>query len=296
MRALIIGAGEIGRALGFALSGAGHVSWFWDRNLSKRTPGRDLKQMGGECDFVFFCVPSTGLREAAMEIRGCVAPGKPLFVLTKGLEFGSYKTSEEVLKDIFPDNPSIVFGGPMLAGEILSGKEALGVFGSEDEKSLLSARELFKGTGIIIETTGDAKGLALCGTLKNIYALAFGFAESVGEESNIKGLLASEALKEMLGIVSILGGKPETVLGPGGLGDLIASGMSCFGCNRRVGKEILEKGRSSLVSEGALSIGPIAALLGEKTDKFPLFMVIQNILLHPDSGKELFKKYIISIN
>lgn len=266
--------------------------WFWDRNRAKCDPERDIKEMSAECDFIFFCVPSTGLRDAALKIRGCVSPEKPLVVLAKGLESGSNKTSDAVLKDIFPGNPVVVFGGPMLAEELLAGKDALGVLGSIDPGAIKTVRELFKGTRVIVETTDDATGLAFCGVLKNIYSLSFGFAEALGEESNIKGLLATDALKEMVEIIPMLGGRKETVMGPGGLGDLIASGTSAYGYNRKVGKEILAKGKTDLVSEGALSLGPIANLLGDRIKKFPLLILVRDILANPATGKELFREYI----
>lgn len=292
MRALIIGAGEIGTAIGSAIKVAGHEVLFWDRNATKCTPNTDLRDMLGVADCIFFCVPSGGLREAGMLIYEELDFGKLLVTLAKGMEPGSHKTSREVLKDIFPSNPVVVLGGPMIAEEILKGEVAIGVLGYDDSASEEKVALLFKSTQIFIEKTEDAVGLAICGVLKNIYSLSFGFAESMGEGSNIKGFLAAECLKEMVGIVTQLGGRAETAMGPGGLGDLVASGMSVYGYNRRVGKELLDNGKAELGSEGILSIGSVIALLGDHASNYKLLSVIQKIIFNPKEGKKIFLDYI----
>ncbi|TSC59462.1 MAG: NAD(P)H-dependent glycerol-3-phosphate dehydrogenase [Parcubacteria group bacterium LiPW_15] len=292
MRVLIIGAGEIGLAIGTVLQNAGHEVWFWDRNSSKCTKGKDLKDAAADCDCVFFCVPSTGLRDAAINIAPVIPANKPIVVLSKGIESGSNKTSDAVLEDIFPKNSIAVLGGPMLAEEMKRGEAAIGVLGVEDDKTSAFVISLFNGTRLYIERTTDIRGLALCGALKNIYSLSFGFAEASGEESNVKGSLSAQSLREMVEIVTVLGGRPETVMGPGGLGDLVASGMSVYGYNRRVGRELLEKGKTDLVSEGILSIGPIGSLLGEKCKEYKLFSVIQKIIFSPGEGRRVFEEYL----
>ncbi len=296
MRVLIIGAGEIGSAIGVVLGSAGHEVWFWDRNSLKRTQGKDLKEMAAESDCAFFCVPSTGLREAAMSVAASIPQTKPLVSLSKGIEAGSHKTSDAVLKDIFPENPIAVLGGPMLAEEMKRGEAAIGVLGSENKEAADLVLALFGGTNIFMEKTDDVLGLALCGALKNIYSLSFGFAEAVGGESNVKGFLSAESLKEMVGIVAILGGRAETAMGPGGLGDLVASGMSVYGYNRRVGKELLEKGKTDLISEGILSIGSVISLLKDNAKNYRLLLIIQKIISSPDEGKKMFEEYLRTQN
>lgn len=296
MRVLIIGAGEIGSAIGVVLGSAGHEVWFWDRNNLKCTQGKNLKEMAAESDCVFFCVPSTGLREAAMSVAVGIPQTKLLVSLSKGIEAGSHKTSDAVLKDIFPGNPVAVLGGPMLAEEMKRGEAAIGVLGTENKEAADLVLALFDGTNIFMEKTNDIFGLALCGALKNIYSLSFGFAESIGGESNVKGFLSAESLKEMVGVVGVLGGRAETVMGPGGLGDLVASGMSVYGYNRRVGKELLEKGKTDLVSEGMLSIGSIISLLKDDAKNFKLLSTIQKIIFSPGEGKKVFEEYLRAQN
>lgn len=292
MRVLIIGAGEIGSAIGIVLGSAGHEVWFWDRNSLKCTQGKDLKGMARDSDCVFFCVPSTGLREAAMSVAEGIPREKPLVSLSKGIEAGSHKTSDAVLKDIFPDNPIAVLGGPMLAEEMKRGEAAIGVLGSENKEAADLILSLFEGTNIFMEKTSDIFGLALCGALKNIYSLSFGFAESIGGESNVKGFLSAESIKEMIDIVAVLGGKAETAMGPGGLGDLVASGMSVYGYNRRVGKELLEKGKTDLICEGILSIGSVISLLKDNAKNYKLLSTIQKIIFSPSGGKKIFEEYL----
>lgn len=296
MRVLIIGAGEIGSAIGVVLGSAGHEVWFWDRNGLKCTQGKDLKGMLAECDCIFFCVPSTGLREAALSVADGVLRTKPLISLSKGIEAGSHKTSNAVLRDIFPENPIAVLGGPMLAEEMKRGEAAIGVVGTENKEAADLILALFSGTNIFMEKTNDVLGLALCGALKNIYSLSFGFAESIGGESNVKGFLSAESLKEMVGIVEALGGRVETVMGPGGLGDLVASGMSVYGYNRRVGKELLEKGKTDLISEGILSIGSVVSLLKDSAINYRLLSIIQKIIFYPGEGKRVFEEYLRAQN
>lgn len=291
MRILVIGKGEIGEALGECLKPTNAI-FYWDRNPEKRSPEGELADLARGADAIFFCVPSTGLRETAEGVVPAIGKETILVSLPKGMEAGTKKTPLQALRGIFPTNPIVILGGPMLSDEIRGGRSALAVLGGKDAKANSIITDMLATGGIYAESTPDEVGLSLAGILKNIYSLAFGFAEGLGFAANIEGLLASDAIREMQETVELMGGRKETVLGPGGLGDLIASGMSSRGYNRRAGMEMVTRGRTDLVSEGAISIGPISSLLGEKAKSFGLLCLIQKILFSPGSAKALFLDYL----
>ncbi|HEY8080450.1 MAG TPA: NAD(P)H-dependent glycerol-3-phosphate dehydrogenase, partial [Acidimicrobiales bacterium] len=70
---------------------------------------------------VLIAVPSAGFRTVAQDASGAVAPGVPVFSLTKGIERGTNATMTEVLRACLSDSPVGVVTGPNLAKEIALG-------------------------------------------------------------------------------------------------------------------------------------------------------------------------------
>ena len=153
---------------------------------------------------------------------------------------------------------------------------------------------LFKGSNIRLEYFEDAKTVALCSVLKNIYAVALGVAEGLGWGWNGKGWLASKAVQEMLGISKAIGGDSEILLSSAGTGDFLATSMSPDSRNRQTGLEIARAGVCLKMSEGCRAISSIATLLDHKTDAFPVLNTLDRIINQHGNPTEEFQNMLAS--
>lgn len=285
----IIGYGELGRAVHKLLKIKKElIVEVWDKK-----GGPDQKSLSETVSLssaVFICVPSWCVREALSDIKYFLSKDAFVICLSKGIEEKTLKTMDVVLTDILPPNqPVCILSGPMLAEELTAGKRGFGVVAVKNKKDFKLLKGIFNGTNLAVEYSSDLRGVALCGVLKNIYALGLGAANGLELGSDVAGRLCTMALNEMIKIVDLLGGKGKTALGTAGIGDLIATGFSRYSRNRAAGVELVETGICCLKSEGFTSVGPMAELLGKKADELPFFNILKSIVLENGKPGDVFK-------
>src|SRR3989338_8193625 len=89
----------------------------------------------------------------------------------------------------------------------------------------------------------DVAGVEICGSLKNISAIATGVCDGLGFGDNARASIITLGLMEMNNFGRHFGAKRGTVYGLAGVGDLIATCTSRHSRNRFVGEQ-LAKGKS----------------------------------------------------
>jgi len=287
-RVAIIGAGEIGRAIGGILKSKNIQLEIWDKTPGRIPGQKPLVDIIPWADFIFLCVPSWAIKEIASDIRNILKRGVVVVSLAKGIEAETQKTVDEILEEILPKTHFALLSGPMIAEELSVGKEGVGVVGAKDEKTFDKVKKLFKNTNLGVEYANDVRGVALAGALKNIYAIGLGIIDVLGLGENFKGWFIEEAVKEMSEIIGILGGKKETAYTAAGLGDLITTGYSLNSRNRQAGEDLIKTGKCCLKSEGMTSFPSLDALLGNKLEKFKLLSALQAVIMQNKKAKMIF--------
>jgi len=291
-RVVIVGAGELGRAVGFLLKEKNIEVNFWDADPAAVPGQKALQEIVPAAGRVLFCVPSWAMRAAVTGVLPYLAPAATVVSFSKGIEKDSLQTMAEMVPTVLPaGQPFMVVGGPMLAAEIVGGMTAVGVFASRDEATLAWARGAFAGEHFRVETTPDAASVALAGVLKNIYAVALGIADGLGVSGNEKGWITSVAIKEMVDVATALGADPKIILGSAGTGDLIATGYSVHSRNREAGIEIVATGKCDIRGEGLNSLPFLTARLGEKASSFPLMALVHRIGIVCVPARPAFEEY-----
>ena len=280
---LVYGGGRIGSALSFALKKNKEckVSVF-DIETEKATfSEKELVQYIPESDIIFLCVPSWEIKGVLKKIAPHVSPRTIFVSLAKGIEEETGKTVDRIVEEEFGDTSHIaILGGPLMAEEILNDKMGWGVCASKERGISDAIERLFAHT-LYLSYTPDISGVALSGALKNIYALALGFADGVHIGANLKGMLFSDCITEIVNAVLTAGGKVETVLGPAGIGDFFATVSSPQSRHFSFGKGIIKKAQHHLEkNEGITSLPPIVHMLHDRLDDFWVLEVIQQVCIH----------------
>ena len=199
-RVVVIGGGELGKAVGVLLKKNNVTADLWDADPSVVPGQKALQEIVPVAECVAFCVPSWAMRVAVTGILPYLSPTAIVMSFAKGIEKDSRQTMAEMVPTILPPGtPFVVVGGPMLAGEITGGMAAIGVFASKDAAALQAAKALFASESFNVETVADPESVALAGVLKNIYAVALGIADGLTLSGNEKGWIAACAIREMRG-------------------------------------------------------------------------------------------------
>ena len=291
-RVAIIGAGEIGLALGGVIAQKAEV-FYWDKNEKKLLglSGEDLSlpEIMTGAQAIFLCLPTAGLKEAIFCLSPYLRADHILITLAKGLEEGTGRTALEFVSKIIHKGLVGALAGPLVAEEIAGGRPGAGVLVGKGRK-MSAVAELFAGSKIKISFSTDLIGASLAGVLKNIYALGAGMGEALGWGSNARALYLTEAQGEILDIGKMLGGKTVTLLGPAGLGDFLATALSKNSANFYVGWQLARQEKIDRSSEGLVSLPLLLGRLGNRAKNFPVLMMLKKIILDDQSAEEIFRQ------
>jgi glycerol-3-phosphate dehydrogenase (NAD(P)+) len=263
-RITVFGAGAMGTALAIHLARRGEEVALWGSEfdarvlpglrdegvhpaLSARLPesirvyGPDeLEDAAKGVELCVMGANSGGARSLAGLVKPAVPEPAVVLSIAKGLEPGTMKRMSEVYDEEL-GHPVVAVGGPALAPEVAQGQPCVAVFACPDGTALETAVESFRSKRYGIHITDDCPGLELCGTAKNVGAIAAGIIEGLaaGTEQgnkNARAVLFTRAVHELADLVGAAGGRWETALGLAGMGDLLVTSLG--GRNRQYGEVI----------------------------------------------------------
>lgn len=289
-KVVIIGAGELGKAIGAVIAQRADVSW-WDKDPARVGPLVPLAEIIPRADVVLLCVPSDAIREMLRAIAPHLQKEAVVAVFAKGLE-DSGARMDEVLRAELSTHPAFaIIGGPLLAEELVDHRGGVGALATESEHAREALCMLFDKSTLFLAPTDDMAGVALSGVLKNIYAIAFGIADACLWGSNRRGWLFAESVREMAVIVGHLGGRLETAYEIAGIADLFATGGSSYSRNRAAGEALASSESALIKGEGIHSLTPLVGLLGEAmVARLPIFSGLCDVLKDRSSARQIFER------
>ena len=283
----VIGAGELGRALGNALTRAHLQVLYYDKDAS-RTTTASIEDLVGTCQVLLLCVPSWEIQGILKQLHKASHPHQPRLVLclAKGVEPG-FVTMDKLLEDHLPEHYDYgVIYGPMIAGEIERGRISHGVIAMSNNAWFKVLHDHFAQAKIYLESSGDMHGVSLCAVLKNVYAIGFGIMDGLNAGLNAKGKLAVMVMSELKHLLADLKADPLTVETVAGLGDLLATGFSEESFNYRIGKSLAERiANEHLKSEGIVALYELGRHINLK--HYSVSQTIDSIVFHYAEPKKL---------
>ena len=224
----------------------------------------DLKEAISGANIILSVVATSGVRSVCEQLKTAgIKPSQPLVNASKGLELNTLMRMSEVIKDVLPEQKVVILSGPTLAKEVLMGKPTAASVACEDiETAEFVQKALNVPNKFRLYTNTDVIGVELGGSLKNVIAIASGFAHSMNLGDNCMGSLLTRGMAEIVRLSVKLGANPSTLYGLSGMGDLIATCSSPMSRNYTVGA-MLGKGKKI---DGILKeLGSVAE--GVKTSK-----------------------------
>jgi glycerol-3-phosphate dehydrogenase (NAD(P)+) len=190
-------------------------------------------------DYVFLAVPSHGIAEVIDSLAERGLPRKAVVVsLAKGLVPPDGTPPSQLLSARFGSDRTGCVGGPAHAREMVTAGAGL-VVASESEALAHAVARFFLDAGVICEESADPVGVELAGVAKNAAALASG--ATVAQGLNVAGAAAGHIFAEVWRWAKANGGRPESMIGLAGTGDLVATALAPESRNRRAG-ELLAQG------------------------------------------------------
>ncbi len=197
----------------------------------------DLKSAIDGAEIILSVVATSGTRDVCEQLKAAgIKPEQILVNASKGIELPSLKRMSEVIRDVLPEQKLVTLSGPTLAKEVLQGKPTAASVACEDiETAEIVQKACTVPNKFRLYTNTDVIGVELGGSLKNVIAIASGFAKTMGLGDNCTGSLLTRGMAEIVRVSIRLGANPSTLYGLSGMGDLIATCSSPMSRNYTVG-------------------------------------------------------------
>jgi glycerol-3-phosphate dehydrogenase (NAD(P)+) len=273
----VLGAGSWGTALAALIARHGHPVTLWGRDaavvaaIDQRQqnphylPGialpatlratTNLAAALHGADLVLVVVPSHAFTRTLEALAPLRPAGAGVAWATKGFEPGSGRFLHEVAGEVLgPDVPLAVVTGPSFATEVAAGLPTALTVHSDDAAFAQDVADVLHGPAFRVYTGNDMRGAELGGAMKNVLAVATGAADGMGLGLNARTGLITRGLNEMLRLNAAIGGRPETLMGLAGLGDLVLTCTGELSRNRRLG---LALGRGQSIDDAVRDIGQV---------------------------------------
>jgi glycerol-3-phosphate dehydrogenase (NAD(P)+) len=274
MRLAILGAGSWGTALAAVTSRRHHVTLYArdaghaqqllaDGENQRYLPGvalprevwvtSDLPSSVVGADLVVIATPIAALRVLCTDL--CGTDRRRLVWLCKGFEEHSDLLPHAVVAAVVPDAQGAVLSGPSFALEVAQGRPTALTVAAADPGLQDQVVEAFHGGALRVYKSSDVIGVEVGGAVKNVLAIATGVSDGLDLGLNARAALMTRGLSEMMRLGEALGGRPETLMGLTGVGDLVLTCTGALSRNRQVG---LALGKGQVLTEILERLGHVA--------------------------------------
>ena len=258
----------------------------------------NLNEVVKDAAVVFIATPSIVFEQIVNRLSQSIEDDAYLISCTKGILDNPFRLLSEVILSKMKNSVGVL-SGPNLAKEIAENKVAGTVIASDNEELLDVVKSILSSKTFKIFSSNDIKGVELAGSLKNIYAIICGMAESLNVGENAIGLILTRSMAEMSRFSVAKGANPVTFLGLSGMGDLVATCMSNLSRNYQLG---LNLGKGMTLLQAKVQVGQVAEGIrtlevirneSKRLDiKMPLVESMYNIIKKNTSPDSLIKDLI----
>ena len=220
----------------------------------------DLSDTLDDVEVIVMAVPSIFVRETTRKIIPYLKPEHIIVDVAKGMEAQTLMTMSEIIYSEIQDQMDFEYGhivalsGPTHAEEVSIGLPSTIVSASVDELIAQKVQDIFTSSFMRVYTNKDIKGVEVCGSMKNIIALAAGISHGLGYGDNAIAALVTRGIHEISRLGIAMGCSIHTFYGLAGLGDLVVTCTSQNSRNNQCGTYI---GQGYEVNEAIKKVGMV---------------------------------------
>ncbi len=259
-------------------------------NLEEALSGKEI---------IVEAVTSAGIRPVFKQVKACGVNPAAIVLTSKGIEQNSGLLLSEVLVEVLGEayrNKIGCLTGPSIAEEVAKGLPTSVVSTAYQSEVMALIHNAFSTQTFRVYPNPDILGAQLGGALKNIIAIACGASDGLGFGDNAKAALMTRGLHEMRKLAMIMGGKPETLNGLAGMGDLCVTCLSTLSRNYRFGRMLAEgltpddaKHKIGMVVEGAYTAFSAMQVAKKASIELPISEIVYKALYEALGPKEAVK-------
>jgi len=257
----IIGEGAWGTAIATLLATNGYTVKLWCRDkivaetISKKRynerylpgvelpinvrPTTDLSEALYDVEWVFEAIPVVFLRSLLLQALPWVSSKQRWVILSKGIEQETLLLPTQIVDDVFSNKvKKAVFAGPSFAYEVATKQITAVTVAATDCSIGQELQRILANNYFRPYISLDIIGVQVGAALKNVITLGMGLLDGAGCNDNAKAFFMTRGFNEMVQLAYAMGGKPKTLYGLSGFGDLILTSMGKLSKNLEVGQRL----------------------------------------------------------
>lgn len=256
----------------------------------------NLKDTIVNMDLIVMAIPAFAFEEVTIKLSKYIKKNQPVLIATKGIQ----QNTCLFLNDVFAKylkNSIAVISGPTFAVDIIKDSPVGFSLATKNNKTEMVVRKCFQNSTTKFRRTKDIVGIEICGSIKNVMAIASGMLEGMGVTDSTRALFLTESMNDIKELIDALGGKKKSILSFAGFGDIL---MTCTSKNSRnfsfgylIGKGASTKEINDYLEnttvEGMYTLKSIHKLVRKKKVKMPIINLIHDIIEGKKDKEEMLK-------
>lgn len=295
MNATILGCGSYGLAIATTLLENNTNITIWNKfqheidNIKNNYPNikftTNLKTSITNTDLIIIAIPVNFIEQTIKELKNYYT-NQDILITSKGIDTKNNKFAYLIIKDILKiENIGIISGGSFAID--MQTKKPLGLTLATSTPSIENkVKQYLKTNYINIQYTQDILGVSICGSMKNVMAIAFGILDGANYPESTKFLFLTKAIYEIEYLIKKLNGNQSTIMSYAGLDDIIMTCTSQKSRNYTLGNLIgknenitkINNYKNNTTIEGLGTSKSIYNLAKQNNINLPISNTIYNIL------------------
>lgn len=256
----------------------------------------DMNEVVKDCNLIVIAVPTFSFESTVIKLKECIDKRQPVLIATKGIQQDTCLFLHDVFKK-HCKNKIAVISGPSFAVDIVK-EVPIGLSLATKHNSVdLLVRKCFENELTKFRRTNDIIGVEVCGSIKNVMAIASGMLEGMNASPSTKALFLTESMNDIKELLFALGGKKKTILSFAGFGDILMTSTSPssrnFSFGRLIGegksKQVINNYLKETTVEGMYTLQSIHKLVRKRNVKMPIINLIYDIINGKKEKEEILK-------
>ena len=240
-----------------------------------------------DADIVFIMVAAKYVATVSKEILKYQTSNMHFCIGSKGIEQDTCMFVDQVFKKFIKTRNFAVISGPSFAIDMARSEPVGLTLASKNKKTISVIKKAYGKNTIKLRPSNDILGIEICGSIKNVIALAAGILDGLGYSESTRSFLITESLHDIKELIYGLGGRKKTILSYAGVGDLLLTATSTKSRNYSfgilIGKKDYKAANNYLETntvEGYYTLKSIYKLLRKKKIKMPVIDLIYKVIMN----------------
>ncbi len=258
-----------------------------ESNIKDAVEGKDL---------VVIAVPAFAFGETTKLLVKHLDKKAHVLIATKGIQQDTCMFLNDIFRN-YSKNKYGVISGPTFAVDIIKESPVGFSLATTYPSTEKIVRKCFENSTTKFRRSRDVKGVEICGSIKNVMAIASGMLEGMGVTDSTRALFLTESMNDVKNLIKALGGKKKTILSFAGFGDILMTCTSKESRNFSFGyligngatKKEIDKYLETTTVEGMYTLKSIHKLVRKKRVKMPIINLIYDIINGKKEKEEMLR-------